>query len=110
MEPSRWKCSRSPLYAAIGFLFAAMAAGPAPAQTQDSNAADMCTPDVMKLCQEFIPDADRIVSCLRSKRSQVSAACRTAMRKTTSTQAASYLSQHGSAKKKTWHRRHRHRR
>ena len=110
MEPSRWKYSRSPLCAAIGFLFAAMAAGPALAQTQDSNAADMCTPDVMKLCQDFIPDADRIVSCLRSKRSQVSAACRSAMRRTTATEASNYLSQHGATKKKRWHRRHRHRR
>ena len=36
---------------------------------------DACTPDVFKLCQEFIPDEAPIVSCLQSKKSQLSPAC-----------------------------------
>jgi hypothetical protein len=36
-----------------------------------SDAADRCTPDVMRLCNEFIPDADRIVRCLKAKRRQL---------------------------------------
>jgi hypothetical protein len=35
-----------------------------------------CTPDVFRLCGEQIPDADRIVICLRQNTPQLSAACR----------------------------------
>ncbi len=35
-----------------------------------------CTPDVMRLCNEFIPDADRIVVCLKAKRRQLIAVMR----------------------------------
>ena len=34
-----------------------------------------CTPDVMRLCSEFVPDADRIVVCLKAKRRQLSPSC-----------------------------------
>jgi hypothetical protein len=35
-----------------------------------------CTPDVFRLCGEQIPDANRIVACLRQNTSQLSGACR----------------------------------
>src|SRR5581483_5915024 len=35
-----------------------------------------CTPDVIRLCSEFIPDADQITICLREKRAELSDACR----------------------------------
>ena len=35
-----------------------------------------CTPDVFRLCSGEIPNVDRIVSCLRRERSQLSAGCR----------------------------------
>jgi hypothetical protein len=35
-----------------------------------------CTPDVLRLCSEFIPDADQITSCLREKNAELSDACR----------------------------------
>jgi hypothetical protein len=54
-------------------LFVMVAATPASAQA--ANAADLCTPDVMRLCSEFIPDRDRIVVCLKFKRRQLSAEC-----------------------------------
>ena len=38
-----------------------------------------CTPDVMRLCSEFVPDADRIVKCLKVKRRQLSPSCATAL-------------------------------
>jgi hypothetical protein len=42
------------------------AAGPAFAQSQEDQAA--CTPDVMRLCQQDIPDQGRIIGCpVRSK-------------------------------------------
>jgi hypothetical protein len=36
-----------------------------------------CTPDVLRLCSEFIPDADRITICLSEKSAELSEACRT---------------------------------
>ena len=35
-----------------------------------------CTPDVWRLCSSQIPDANRIVACLRQNTSQLSAPCR----------------------------------
>jgi hypothetical protein len=35
-----------------------------------------CTPDVFRLCGEHIPDANRIVACLRQNTTQLSGQCR----------------------------------
>lgn len=35
-----------------------------------------CTPDVLRLCSAFIPDADDITVCLRQKQRELSDACR----------------------------------
>jgi hypothetical protein len=45
------------------------------ASAQPSDAAERCTPDVMRLCSELIPDADRITGCLKAKRRQLSPEC-----------------------------------
>ena len=39
----------------------------------DDQAA--CTPDVYRLCSEYIPDEDDIVACLTRKKAQLSPAC-----------------------------------
>jgi hypothetical protein len=68
------------LCAMAGVLTVLMVAGGTkPAAAQASDAADRCTPDVMRLCSEFVPDADRIVACLKVKRRQLSNSCRTAL-------------------------------
>jgi hypothetical protein len=41
--------------------------------TQDQQQA--CTPDVMRLCADSVPDVSRIVACLRRNRSNLSAPC-----------------------------------
>jgi hypothetical protein len=105
MQLLRLSLVRSPLCAAAGFLFAVLLAAVAPAQAQSSNAADLCAPDVMKLCQEAIPDANDIVKCLRKKRRQVSSECRTAMRKTKPAEASALLDQHGNPAKRRGKRR-----
>lgn len=51
----------------------AMAAGPAFAQSQEDQAA--CTPDVMRFCQQDIPDQSRIIACLVRSKPQLSPAC-----------------------------------
>ena len=72
--------SRSLLCAMAGMLTILMVAGATrPAAAQASDAADRCTPDVMRLCSEFIPDADRIVKCLKAKRRQLTPSCLTAL-------------------------------
>ena len=37
---------------------------------------DACKPDVYRLCKDFIPVTDKIVSCLQQNRSKLSPACR----------------------------------
>ena len=72
--------SRSLLCAMAGMLTVLIAAaGTRPAAAQASDAADRCTPDVMRLCNEFIPDADRIVACLKAKRRQLTPSCLSAL-------------------------------
>jgi hypothetical protein len=111
MELVHRNCSRSPLGAAIGILFVALATVTGTTPTRAQSAADLCTPDVMRLCQDHIPDADKIVACLKAKGRQVSSDCRTAMRKTSSAERASYLGTQGTAKKtkkkRRWHSRQR---
>lgn len=34
-----------------------------------------CAPDVMRLCAHMLPDTNGVLSCMQSKRSQVSPAC-----------------------------------
>jgi hypothetical protein len=41
--------------------------------TQEEQAA--CTPDVFRLCSQFIPSESRIVACLVASRAQLSPAC-----------------------------------
>ena len=66
--------------AAIIFAAATLAilAVPSLALAQDRGSEkdqEACTPDVFRLCQEFIPNEGPIVACLQSKRAQLSPAC-----------------------------------
>jgi hypothetical protein len=72
--------SRSLLCAAAGLLAVTFAVAVSkPAAAQSSDAASLCTPDVMRLCSEFVPDANRIVGCLKAKRRQLSPQCASAL-------------------------------
>lgn len=48
---------------------------PALAQQGTDQEREACTPDVFRLCGAYIPDADRIVACLRGNPDQLSRAC-----------------------------------
>ena len=50
------------------------------ANAQSEALQQACTPDAMRLCQQFIPDRAKITHCMMSKRSQISAPCLSAMR------------------------------
>ena len=65
-----------------------VATGSKPAAAQASDAAERCTPDVMRLCNEFIPDADRITACLKSKRRQLTPSCASALQPQGSSRSA----------------------
>jgi hypothetical protein len=41
--------------------------------TQEQQQA--CTPDVMRLCSDSVPDVDRIIACMRRNRASLSAPC-----------------------------------
>lgn len=64
-----------------------------------------CTPDVFRLCSWEIPNVERIVSCLRREKSQLSAGCRqvfeieaTASRAALSSGAPRHVVRHHSAR------------
>jgi hypothetical protein len=76
MTCAKWN-PRGALTAAAGTVALLLVAAPASAQAPD--AAERCTPDVMRLCSEFVPDADRIVRCLKVKRRQLSPSCSSAL-------------------------------
>ncbi len=51
------------------------------ASAQGSDATrQACTPDAMRLCSDVIPDVARVTTCMKAKSSQLSEACRVAMR------------------------------
>jgi hypothetical protein len=63
--------------ATLGLVWALGLTAPAAAQGTPQQ-QQACTPDVMRLCNEFIPDVAKITACMARKRASVSAACRAA--------------------------------
>jgi hypothetical protein len=53
----------------------------APAFAYTDEQISACTPDVMRLCSDAIPDEGRITKCMIQKQKQVSAACMMAFKK-----------------------------
>jgi hypothetical protein len=58
---------------AVGFTPAPAAAQGTPEQQQ------ACTPDVMRLCNAFIPDVAKITACMRRNSRSISPGCRAAL-------------------------------
>jgi len=55
-------------------------ASPAPSFSQGTPEQRLaCTPDVLRLCSAFIPNADEITTCFRERSAELSDACRTAL-------------------------------
>jgi hypothetical protein len=93
--------------AAAGLLAVTFVAASKPAAAQSADAANLCTPDVMRLCSEFIPDEGRIVSCLKAKRRQLSAGCSNALQGKSKSASSSSKKSGTSTKKKKRVRHHR---
>jgi hypothetical protein len=64
---------------ASALLVSIMMIAPAFAYTDEQVSA--CTPDVMRLCSDAIPDEGRITKCMIQKQKQVSATCMMAFKK-----------------------------
>lgn len=64
---------RTRTFAALAGLIA-FTQEPALAQGTDQQ-REACTPDVFRLCGAYIPDADRITTCLRGNSDRLSHAC-----------------------------------
>ena len=43
--------------------------------TVDAQQRQACTPDVMRLCNNYVPDIPQIVACLKRERQNLSPAC-----------------------------------
>ena len=73
---SFWLAASAAIFAlvcAVGFMPAPAAAQGTPAQQQ------ACTPDVMRLCNAFVPDIPKITVCMNKNWTSVSPACRAAL-------------------------------
>jgi hypothetical protein len=66
-----WDFSRLLCGIAAGSLVVLATVTGKPAAAQSADAQERCTEDVMRLCSEFVPDADSIVVCLKAKRLQL---------------------------------------
>jgi len=61
----------------VSLALLAATASPAPSFSQGTLEQRLaCTPDVLRLCSAFIPNADEITICLREKNAELSDACR----------------------------------
>ena len=52
------------------------ASGPAAAQQWTPEQRAACEPDAMRLCQQYIPDVDRVRACMAHYRRDLSPRCR----------------------------------
>lgn len=71
------RCVRAAAAAAmlgLGILVTSTGSATAQGGTQDAQSA--CTPDVFRLCQQYIPNRGPIVACLVRYRAYLSPACR----------------------------------
>jgi hypothetical protein len=50
------------------------------AQDVSPEVQQACTPDAMRLCQQFVPDRAKVTACMMHNRRQLSQECLTAMR------------------------------
>jgi len=62
---------------AMAIVLALGASTVALAETQEEQQA--CSNDAFQFCQNFIPDRNRVFSCLAANKDRISVACRTVM-------------------------------
>jgi hypothetical protein len=60
---------------ALAFILTIGAPLAAFAQSHSQEDEAACTPDVMRLCQEFVPNRKQIISCMVTKKKDLSPEC-----------------------------------
>jgi hypothetical protein len=73
-----------------GALALSLGAASTQAQTDgvSQETRQLCAPDALRLCKDFVPDVPKITACMTAKKMQVSPACRAAMDRETRDRAA----------------------
>ena len=64
--------------AVVGILLSILVGSFSTANAQYRGTPEMqqaCTPDVMRLCNEDVPDVDKIVACMKGNGANLSPAC-----------------------------------
>src|SRR3977135_3255899 len=88
---NRWRrLRRTPMtWWRLSLALLCATASPAPSFSQGTLEQRLaCTPDVLRLCSAFIPNADEITTCLGEKNAELSDTCRTALPSTHSDRLA----------------------
>ena len=64
--------------AVVLFTFSAGAVSARDLMQQDysNDEQTLCQPDVFRLCNDYVPDEDQIIACMKLKRTQLSPECR----------------------------------
>ena len=66
--------NRAPFLGVLAVAWLCLGATTLPERGSQAD-QDACTPDVFRLCSDFIPDEPQILTCLQSKRQQLTPAC-----------------------------------
>jgi hypothetical protein len=74
--PRRVQIALSAAILGLGLLLAPLATANAQGYQGTQDAQSACTPDVFRLCSQFIPNRGPIVACLVRSRALLSPACR----------------------------------
>ena len=78
---NKWMTLRLTCSAPWRILLALLSVTVLPAPSFSQGTLDQriaCTPDALRLCSAFIPNADEITACLKEKNAELSDACSTA--------------------------------
>ena len=71
-----WPVTAAALPTALLGLALTFASSPAAAQQWTPEQRAACEPDAMRLCQQYVPDVDRVRACMMHYRRYLSPACR----------------------------------
>jgi hypothetical protein len=74
--PRRVRIALSAAMLGLGVLLAPLTTAKAQGYQGTQDAQSACTPDVFRLCSQFIPNREPIVACLVRSRALLSPACR----------------------------------
>jgi hypothetical protein len=86
--PRRVRLALSAAILGFGVLLAPLTTASAQGYQGTQDAQSACTPDVFRLCSQFIPNRDPIVACLIRSRALLSPDCRAVFKDPTPTRVA----------------------